>query len=383
MLMRILHNLVFIFLLFIFANLIVNIHRPTNPQFKIDNNSTIVTAESQAPYFESSLIPQPTYLRASHSAALTYLDNGQLLATWFAGSHEGKPDVRIWQSIFANNKWSMAHIIVSPESITHLNNLLTRKVGNPVIYLAQNGWLHLFVVSSIGGWSASSINHFISQDNGSHWLYGRRLILSPFFNLSNLVRANPISLVDGGFYLPVYHELIKKYPELLRFDKSGKFLYSIKLNNIGYLLQPSMLALTVNHAIIFLRNASNSDHTLYYQQTFDGGLHWQQVQATNLTNYDSSLAVAKILPHLYIMVHDLGHNRNRLGISISKNGTVWQNIYILEQDNDTTAEFSYPAISIHGDQINILYTWKRLAIKHVVFNTNWLLTQIIKQDKSE
>jgi predicted neuraminidase len=40
------------------------------------------------------------YFPSCHAATLVELSDGQLLAAWFAGTHEGHPDVGIWMARF-------------------------------------------------------------------------------------------------------------------------------------------------------------------------------------------------------------------------------------------------------------------------------------------
>lgn len=346
--------------------------KPIPPKFHINNTSTLINAE---PKFDSELIPQPTFLLASHASTLEVLPNGELIALWFAGSHEGKPDVKIWQSIFDGKKWSEAKMVVSPELLTQVDHRYVKKVGNPVIYLASNGILHLFVVtvSMVGGWSASNLNHFTSYDMGKSWQGGHKLLLSPFINISTLARTRAIALQDGGFYLPVYHELMRKYPEVLRFDKDGQFIGQMRLSGQNHLLQPAILPISADEAMVYLRNGTIKDSTLYYQETNNGGLSWSNLQSTNLMNQDSSLVVTETKAGQYLMLHNLGP-RSRLAMAISSDGIKWQNIYLLE--NTPSEEFSYPAIQVHNAIIDITYTWNRKKIKHVRFNQAWLEQQI-------
>lgn len=320
--------------------------------------------------FRSELIPEPKELLSAHSATFTKLANGDLLALWFAGSHEGKPDVKIWQSIYVNGKWQMAHVAISPEYLQKSLGIYVRKLGNPVVYRAIGGELHLFVVSvAIGGWSGSHLNHFISNDDGCTWQLSERLILSPLFNLSTLVRTNPVTLVDGGFYLPVYNEFIRTYPELLQFDKNGKFIRQSRMSDNGFLLQPAVVPISESHAMSFLRNKAGVNDILYKQDTYDGGVTWNSLIPTNLVNHDSSLAVVNTGEQL-LMVHDV-YARDKLALAISKDGRKWRDIVYLE--NTKGNEFSYPAIMINNDMVDILYTWKRKQIKHVRFNLAWLM----------
>lgn len=352
---------------------------PANPKFIFKRISFDAKEKflREAPFFESQLIPQPKFLLSSHSSTFEVLPNGHLLALWFAGSHEGKPDVKIWQSEFdpATNVWTMAKPIVSPASLSRDTNSYIKKVGNPLLYRSLNGDLHLFVVSvTIGGWSGSSLNHLISKDNGQNWMPAQKLLLSPFFNLSTLARTRPVTLVDGGFYVPVYHELINKYPELIQFDANGNFIRQIRISSQNYMLQPAVVALSSTNAAVFLRNGAYTDNILYMQTTNDGGVNWSMPKATNLHNHDSSLVVIPIWGNKLLMVHNNIEQRTHLMLSISDDGGYnWKNIAYLE--NTEGKEFSYPSIQIHNGIIDVLYTWNRQLIKHVRFNLAWLVQQ--------
>lgn len=381
------HVDLFLLLLLCVCGLVCIRQKPEEVKAVVDRAQYLYNAESSSrsyakPFFTSELIPEPTYLLSAHSATLTVLDNGNLLALWFAGSHEGKPDVDIWQSIYseseqvtgrrAENKlvWSMAVPVVSPDLLQLQLQRFVRKVGNPVVYKAKNGTLHLFVVSvALGGWSGSHLNHLISNDNGKTWISARRLILSPFLNISTLDRTAAITLSDGGFYLPVYHECFYTYPELLQFDKNGNFIRQIRVNDNRDLLQPAMVVMEDGVMQAFLRNSTRINKILYSQISNNSGLSWSRIAATNLDNQDSSIAVAKFGPDQLIMLHNAG-DRSKLAIALSKDGLRWQDITYLENSKDL--EFSYPAIAIHDGMVDILYTWKRQQIKHVRFNLSWL-----------
>lgn len=343
---------------------------PLAPKFAVPY--IVDEAKDTKPIFESQFIPQPPALLAAHSATVEVLPNNDLIALWFAGLHEGKPDVKIYQSILHNDKWAMGHAVVSPQLLSKHIHALIYKVGNPVVYLAQNKKLHLFVVSVglIGGWSGSSINHLVSNDFGQTWHVLPKLNISPLFNLSNLVRTNPVSLTDGGFYLPVYQEFYYTYPQMLRFDSSGDFIGMVRLNTLGDTLQPSVVPLNTDQALIFMRNKARNNDILYMQKTNDAAQTFTKPMATNITNHDSSLVVARISNNQLLMVHN-PVDRSKLTLAISNDeGKNWKDVYTLEDTKN--GEFSYPAMQIHGDMVDILYTWQRKKIKHVRFNKNWL-----------
>ncbi|MBX9867892.1 MAG: exo-alpha-sialidase [Burkholderiales bacterium] len=349
----------------------------TNTRFRLEASVRYLNQASQVAMFESQVIPQPSYLPAAHSSSFTMMPNGDLLAFWFAGTREGSPDVKIWSSTYHLGKWSMAHAVLDPSMIAKANHRYVIKVGNPVIYRAQSGELHLFVVSvSVGGWSGSALNHLISNDDGKTWSQPERIVISPFFNLSTLVRTSAVSLSDGGFYLPVYLELGRKYPELLRFSANGDFIEQIRITAKNRMIQPSIMPISSDSAWAYFRNSStNLDaRELFAAKTLDGGKSWSKPEMTNLTNPDSSLEVVNLADGRYLMVYNQD-NRSHLNLAISVNGLYWRKIYELE--NTSGDEFSYPSVHVNNGYIDILYTNNRKTIKHVRFNREWL-SEVIK-----
>lgn len=365
------------------------------PKFKLDNYIQQHN-NSNEPLFESYVIPQSASLISSHSATFEVLKNGDLLAFWFAGSHEGKPDVKIWSSRFTSNRWTTARVVVSPQMLSNKLSQYVRKVGNPVVYKAANGVLHLFVVSvgAIGGWSASNMIHLQSLDEGITWGKVEKLSLSPVLNLSTLARTRAIPLDDGGFYLPVYQEMIYTYPELLRFDANGNFIKKIRMTSKRGMLQPAVTAITLDLGYLFLRNKAYHDTSLYMQYTKNGGVSWSKPRATNLSNRDSSIAATLLYPDQFelqpkhtpscikcpgigkgqlLMVHN-PLDRGRLVLSISDDGVIFRDVAILE--DKFGMEYSYPSIQTHDGLIDILYTDEREKIKHVRFNQAWLDKQM-------
>lgn len=348
------------------------------PEFIVQATASNLSRPAQSAIFESDIIPQPKYLPAAHSSSFTMLPNGDLIAFWFAGTKEGRPDVKIWYSIYHDGKWQMAKSIVTPEMIARANHRYVLKVGNPVIYRAQNGDLHLFVVSvSIGGWSGSALNHLVSSDGGLTWSQPERIVISPFFNISTLVRTSAVGLSDGGFYLPVYHEFIRKYPELLRFDANGEFVEQIRITSKNHMLQPSIMPTSAKSAWAYFRNSARigESRELFASFTQDGGKKWSSPIATNLLNPDSSLVAANLADGRYVMVYN-NIDRSHLWIAISTDGINWKPVYELE--NTPNDEFSYPSIQVNKDYIDILYTNNRQNIKHVRFSREWI-NEVIKR----
>lgn len=345
-----------------------------NPLFSPTEFSRTISSSDKSILFESQLIPQPFNVPSAHSSSFITLANGDLLAFWFAGSKEGNADVQIWMSRYHNGVWSTSTPIVNPAMVSQAVNRYVVKVGNPVVYLDSNNILHLFVVSvSVGGWSGSSLNHLTSTDDGQSWSLPERIVVSPFFNISTLVRTSAISLTNGGFYLPVYHEFIRKYPELLRFDSNGNFVNINRITNKNRVLQPSLVPLSSESAVVYLRNSTLGDESknIYAVFTHDGGLHWDKPVMTNLLNNDSSVVGLNLRDGRYLMIYNQG-TRGHLWLAISTDQLTWHPIYQLESNELPNAEYSYPDMHLTGSTLDITYTYNRKEIKHVRLSLAWL-----------
>ena len=123
------------------------------------------------------------------------------------------------------------------------------KLGNPVAMCNINGQLQLYVVTvSIGGWAGSSISVLHSDDEGVTWSIPKRLIATPFLNLSTLVKGSGFLFADGTIGMPVYHEWIGKYGELLRLDPNGQVLDKRRMSSGRGTLQPIVFVDDEKHA---------------------------------------------------------------------------------------------------------------------------------------
>lgn len=154
-----------------------------------------------------------------HVSSLCELPGGGLAAAWYGGTREMAGDVAVF---FATRKpgdagpWSAPRKLVTPQSATRETFRFVKKVGNPMLFAGDNGQICLlYVTMGFGGWSGSSLNFKQSFDAGGTWSESQRLGLGPFFNLSELVKNGPTRLTDGSWVVPIYHEMIVRFPELL------------------------------------------------------------------------------------------------------------------------------------------------------------------------
>ena len=244
---------------------------------------------------------------------------------------------------------------------------MIRKLGNPLLWRDPQGMLHLWFVSvSYGGWAGSAINHMQSDDDGQNWTNATRIITSPFWNLSTLVRNPPLPLADGGIALPVYHEFLNKRPEWLRFDKHGQLIDKARIPDSAKSLQPAAVALDAHRVLALMRDGGLL-HRIHAARSDDAGNQWQAATATTIANPDAAIALLRLADgSLLLACNPLDANRNQLALLRSRDeGRNWSAPTIVEQ-GAADDEFSYPALlQDSAGYVHLAYTWKRQAIKHV------------------
>ncbi len=314
---------------------------------------------------EHRIIDLPNPAASAHSASLVELGQGQLGIAWFSGSREGASDVNIVFTRFYGTRWLPPQAIATNAKLQTDQGRVTRKLGNPVLWLDAGGRLHLWFVSvSYGGWAGSSINHQYSDDRGTTWKTAEKLITSPFLNISTLVRTPPIPMSDGGFALPVYHEFISKHSEWLRLDNTGKVVDKLRIDGARQQIQPSAVALDSSRAIMLTRDAGSGEHAIHTSRSNDGGRHWSKLEATEVTNPNSSIALLRLGDgRLLLAYNPQAASRQQLALALSQDGVHWTKAMQLEAGQDSD-EFSYPALLQDATGlIHVAYTWKRGHIR--------------------
>ncbi len=241
-----------------------------------------------------------------HAASMVELPDGRLRAFWFAGKREGGPDVGIHSAVFDPRaaRWSEEERVVTREQIRRQWGRHVRKLGNAVPVLDDDGRMRLFVVAvSFGGWAASRLVVLESDDLGASWRFDEALTASPFLNISTLVKTPPIRYQDGTVGLPVYHEMVGKFGEILRLDEHNRI---VDKERIGYgrkAIQPLVLVDGPKQATALLRNENEDDQgMLYRSDSLDGGEDWSPLYGSRLTNPSSAVGGVVLSPGHWLVV---------------------------------------------------------------------------------
>ena len=365
----------------VFGGLYLRIFTAPPPAGFASPKAAASAVSSAKAFYRPQLLPNST-ARSVHSATAVEISGGRLRAFWFGGSREGASDVAIYTSVFSPRErtWSPERVLVTRESAQRNLQRYVRKLGNPAVGRDRSGRLWLFFVSvSVGGWAGSAVNLMVSEDEGETWSPPRRLVASPFFNISTLVKGPPLEFSDGTIGLPVYHEMAGKFGELLRLDTDGHAIRKIRLSWGRSSLQPVILPWSETDAVGFMRYAGDPPARVLMVHTGDAGAHWSEPVKTVLPNPDAAVgAVLLASGPLVLAFNNSEENRDDLSLAYSKDrGNTWRIARRLEGDptlaRAPSREYSYPWImqDTAGD-IHVLYTWGRSRIKHVHFNLAWL-----------
>ncbi len=355
--------------------------------------------------------------KAVHAASLVELRDGRLQAVWFSGSREGAGDVSIQTAVLdpSNLQWGPESTLMGREQLQRGLWRYVKKIGNPVIARRPDGSLLLWMVNvSLGGWAGSSISWVRSTDEGENWSQPRRLVTSPFLNISTLVKAGPVAMTNGDVSLPVYHEFLTKFGEVLRLDSAGQVIDKVRIANSRGSLQPVLLLSDAEHAQVYLR--SGAAWALMTSDTSDAGKSWSSTQASAWPNPDSALAgLVTASGGQWLALNPAGKNRDVLALVQAPVGASFDGARRWTVESSVTPqtpisadsfdrllsaelvargaseeqaqayvagamrqlcsggscaqEFSYPYLLQSRDgHIHLIYTWHRTRIKHVRFD---------------
>jgi predicted neuraminidase len=324
----------------------------------------------------ATTIPMPPGVPAAHASALAALSNGDLLATWWAGQRESAPDVRLYAAHRNNGRWSTPRMIVERHDLGKALHMGVRRIGNPVLWVAPDDRVHLYVVATgLGGWAAGRVAQLVSEDGGETFKALRLLPLTPLWNTSVLVRTRPVGLADGGWLLPAYFELGRKYPMVVSFDALGEPRWIQRIGESVTSLQPALLPISGTELRAVMRDIG-PQRRVQQAQSHDGGLSWQDVPAAAVVNQDSSVAALQLASGGYVLLHNDvlpggGSPRQWLRLSISIDGKTWKDGPDMRRGVHGD-EFSYPSMVQVGNQLHITYTQQRSAIAHHVFDIRYL-----------
>lgn len=311
------------------------------------------------------IFEQEKFFPQCHASTLAILENGDIVASWFGGTHEKHPDVAIWLSRRQNGKWSDPVKIADKEDIP---------CWNPVLFNSPQGKLFLFykVGKTIPKWKTMVMT---SDDGGFTWSEPKELVEGDIGGRGP-VRCKPIVLSNGAWLAPASIETWKSWDAFvdMSMDNGETWIKSEfipidhkKLKGKG-IIQPTLWESEPGKVHMLLRS---TEGFIYRSDSNDFGVTWSPAYPTELPNNNSGIDLIKmdngILVLVYNPVSGNWAERTPIVCSISKdNGHTWEQKLILDKNHNPKSredgEFSYPAIIGKGDNVYISYTWRRKSI---------------------
>lgn len=300
-----------------------------------------------------------------HASTMVQAADGSLVLAAFGGSHEGGSDVGIWLTTQENDTWQ------APSKVAEgVEGAKRYACWNPVLFQldAHTLWLFYKVGPNPREWWGMLKT---STDNGKTWSAGNRLpagILGP-------IKNKPVRAEDGAILSPSSVEVSenKWQAHIERTTDEGKHWEFIPIDpdNTAKVIQPSILHYP-NH-ILEVVCRSNQDHLLM-SWSRDDGQTWSHYRTTVVPNPNSGADAVTLKDGVQLLVYnptqqgkDWFNGRGKLAVAMCTDGSSWKQVMLLEDGDNQTDEFSYPAIIQTSDgAIHISYTYKRQNIKHVV-----------------
>jgi predicted neuraminidase len=315
--------------------------------------------------------------RYKHPAAITQLDDGDLIIAYHGGKGEYDDDTAVYATRLKAGETTWGAPTVIADTPFHGD-------GNPVIWQGPDRLVWLFYVVRYGKtWSDSRIHCKVSRDGAKTWTDPFVLAFEP----GMMVRNRPIVLADGDYLLPVYHEKGND-PEFVGLDSTSLFLrYNPKMrawtptppirSRIGN-IQPAVAQLTPEHLICYCRRGGGydgrPDGRLVFSESRDGGKTWAPGRDSPFPNPNAAVDLLKLQSgNLLLVYNDSLKSRTPLTAALSTDGG--KTFPYRRNVKDGPGDFAYPyAIQTTDGKIHLVFTSNgRTVINRAVFDERWLL----------
>jgi hypothetical protein len=338
-----------------------------------------IVEQSQIPFGD---LPEK---RNTHAASITEANNGTLLATWFGGSSENEPDVKIYVSQKPlGGDWSEP-AMVDDGTCTRDGETKEYSTWNPVLFTdPKQGTLYLwYKITGIGPkpgyqnwWGVVRT----SSDHGKTWsdriwlpqVPNKLDIFKPYhFHATGPVKNHPIILPDGRLLCGSSTESPIGWRTHFEIYEAGDWTgQKHGVSVIGPLegrgIQASFIVLSSDYKN--LRAFTRDDGIT---SSHDGGKSWGPITKSPVTTSKGFHAVTT-KEGWHFLVFNKDQTRTPLGLARSKDGENWE-VIIEDLRSDGNMSMDYPAIMQSKDgNLHVVHTYGRKFINHIVLDTKYL-----------
>ncbi len=314
----------------------------TNPK------KIIVSAEREWIFTE-----KPT--DSCHASTVLPLDNGTVVAAWFAGSSESDDDVKILTSVRGTDgKWGEPIRVSADPNVAH---------WNPVLFRNDDGTITLYF--KVGKNTQYWKTYYSTSTDGKVWATPKELVPGDNSGGRGPVKNKPIRLKNGTILAPGSTEIDDKYRCFVDISTdNGKTWSRTPEINSSFLrffkvpmIQPTLWESKDGSVHMFTRTKVGK---IYRSDSYDGGKTWCTAYPTNLPNNNSGIDLdTDDSGRIFLVYNPVGIPgiRTPLTLAVSlDDGKTFTKIKTFETG---LAEYSYPAVVVKGDTIHITYTYER------------------------
>lgn len=301
---------------------------------------------------------------SAHASNIVELRGGDLLASWFGGSAEGKPDVAIWYSRRHGGKWSKpAELAREPEIATY----------NPVMFYTRDRrlWFYYKFGHNPQSWSAA---RRWSDDDGKQWSAIEHLPAG----VSGPIRAKPLVMDNGtvvsGTSVESYGTWAAWIERSTDHGRNWQRIGPITVAKTSApansragkpygIIQPSVVQMP-GRKLRFYARSTQQIGRICIADSDDAGLTWTDARPLDLPNPNSGIDAVHLRDGRFVMVYNRSASeRTPLNLAVSNDGEHFRDVAILESE---AGEYSYPSmIEARNGDLEITYTWNRKRIKYV------------------
>ncbi|MCH5306602.1 MAG: family 78 glycoside hydrolase catalytic domain [Prevotella sp.] len=343
--------------------------------------------------YEQATFPQ------CHSASIVETKKGDLVATYFGGTHERNPDVCIYVSIKKKGEAEWSKPILAADGVFDNGR---KACWNPVITEMPNGelWLFFKIGTKVADWTGWITK---SKDGGKTWSPREALpngFLGPVKNKPELINGRllcPSSTEGDGwkFHVEIYDLKTKQWkyvgpieaemamrtedmPAISNFSVNST-KEDIEAPDAGGVadrngmhpidcIQPSILKLKDGRLQVLMRTRNGKIGTSY---SSDQGNTWSKVKLLDVPNNQSGTDAVTLQDGRHVLIYNNFETlpatkkgvRTPLSIAISDDGISWRHALTLE--DSPISQYSYPSIIQGKDgKLHVVYTWRRQRIAY-------------------
>lgn len=309
---------------------------------------------------ESAFLFVGTPARPScHCASITELPGGELFATWYAGRHEGNPDVVIMAARYRDGAWREPWVLVDPPG---------RPAGNTVVYHHGGELWHFYDVIEGRGWDSAILRLMRSRDGGVTWSEPQLFDPEP----GMMVRHRPVRLSTGRILLPAYDEKVWRGLPYISDDGGATWWRGGWMAAEGAgAIQPAIIERDDGTLFALLRSGPDVTHA-WQCASENGGESWSACEPAPLHNPNSGADLIRLRSgEVITCFNDTPSGRTPLTLAISRDaGRTWTARRNL---GDGPGEYSYPTLMEGSDgSVHLVYTWRRERIRWVRFGAGWI-----------